>query len=163
AFAEQAEREVHGAGQDAALARLTREEGNLRAALRWSVERSAAETALRLSGALGSFWDARVAMSEAREWLDRALALAGGPPAARARGREALALGREPGHALNTAMALELLAMVDAREARPQRAARLWGAAAVLRESIGAPPEVADLASHERTLTALRAALGEGA
>jgi DNA-binding CsgD family transcriptional regulator/tetratricopeptide (TPR) repeat protein len=59
-------------------ARLEQEYDNLRAALRWSVERAgatSAETVLRLSMALLQFWLVRGYVSEGRRCLERALAL----------------------------------------------------------------------------------------
>jgi len=59
----------------AALQQLAAEQDNLRAALRWALERGAAETALRFVRALTAFWyDAR-SWSEGRAWAEAALAL----------------------------------------------------------------------------------------
>jgi non-specific serine/threonine protein kinase len=55
---------------------------------------------------------------------------------------------------------LEGLALVAGAEARFQRAARLLGAAARLREAIGAPVHPVDRADHERTVALSQAALG---
>ena len=64
-------------------ARLEREEGNFRQALRWALERGrgdgeALELGLRLAGALGWFWFLHGYPAEAREWLTVLLR----PPAA---------------------------------------------------------------------------------
>ena len=56
---------------------------------------------------------------------------------------------------------LEGLAVVAGLERRFERAARLLGAAARLRESIGAPVHPVDRADHERTVAACVAALGQ--
>jgi predicted ATPase/class 3 adenylate cyclase len=90
ALAEAAEPELHKAQQAAWLNRLEREHDNLRAAVRWSLERHEAELGLRLAGALGRFWEVRGFLSEGQSWLDRALALAvPDPPPAVARARAA--------------------------------------------------------------------------
>ena len=77
ALAEAAEPELQGAGQLAWLDRLEQEHDNLRAALRWALERGATETAVRLAGALHWFWFMRGHFSEGRAWLEQALALGG--------------------------------------------------------------------------------------
>ena len=68
------------------LARLNLELDNLRAALRWSTTHDV-ETALQLGGALFWFWHDGGHWSEARVWLERALALAS--PGHRTEGRAA--------------------------------------------------------------------------
>jgi non-specific serine/threonine protein kinase len=55
---------------------------------------------------------------------------------------------------------LEGLAVVAGAEGRSERAARLLGAAARLRESIGAPVHPVDRADHERTVAMAQVALG---
>jgi predicted ATPase/DNA-binding SARP family transcriptional activator len=65
--------EAFSPGQDG-LSILAREQGNLRAALEWSFS-TTAEIGPRLTRALGRFWHARGQLSEARRWLERALAL----------------------------------------------------------------------------------------
>jgi predicted ATPase/DNA-binding SARP family transcriptional activator/DNA-binding CsgD family transcriptional regulator len=74
ALAEEAEPEVKGALQLMWLERLEREHDNLRAALSWALERTEAQLALRLSGALGGFWYTRGHLNEGRRWLEAALA-----------------------------------------------------------------------------------------
>ncbi len=63
-LAEEAEAHLEGAEQVVWLERLEREHANLRAALDWSLEQHAGEMALRLSGALFRFWEARRYLSE---------------------------------------------------------------------------------------------------
>ena len=74
ALAEEAEPELRGARHGAWLGRLEIEHDNLRAALRWTLEREEAELALRLGGALGEFWYLSGQVSEGRQWLEQALA-----------------------------------------------------------------------------------------
>jgi predicted ATPase/DNA-binding SARP family transcriptional activator len=75
-LAETAAEELFGPGAAAALERLEREHDNVRAALAWSLDAGMAETALRLSGAMGRFWESRGYNSQGREWLRAALDLA---------------------------------------------------------------------------------------
>jgi predicted ATPase/class 3 adenylate cyclase len=53
--------------------RLDREHDNLRAALRWSVERDRREIGLRLATAVWRFWQRRGHLREGREWFERLL------------------------------------------------------------------------------------------
>jgi len=74
AMAEEADRHLRTAEQEAWLDRLEMEGGNLRAALAWFVEQSAdTEGGLRLAGALGLFWTMRSHVSEGLHWSARAL------------------------------------------------------------------------------------------
>ncbi len=80
ALAEQAELELGGPQQGVWLERLEREHDNLRAALQWSLEQAGEEgaqqrreLALRLAGALHTFWWTRGHWSEGRNFLERAL------------------------------------------------------------------------------------------
>jgi non-specific serine/threonine protein kinase len=73
---------------------------------------------------------------------------------------EALKLFQVWDSAWGMAECLEGLAVVAGSEARFDRAARLMGAAARLRESIGAPVHPVDRADHERTVGLSQAALG---
>lgn len=74
AQAEAADLEWMGAGQGIWLIRLEADHHNLRAALRWAVDRQAIETALLLAGALARFWWTRGHLREARAWLADLLA-----------------------------------------------------------------------------------------
>jgi tetratricopeptide (TPR) repeat protein len=76
-LAEEAEPELGGTGQGAWFRRLDADHEYLRAALRWSLDRGEAETALRLSGALWQFWRRRGDVTEGRSWLEAALGLEG--------------------------------------------------------------------------------------
>jgi predicted ATPase/DNA-binding SARP family transcriptional activator len=75
ALAEAAYRALSGPDQGAWLDRLEREHDNLRAALRWRLDRGDARGALRLGAALGRFWAMRGYLREGRERLAEALAL----------------------------------------------------------------------------------------
>lgn len=79
--------------------------------------------------------------------------------------RESLSLLWEVGEKLGIAEAFELLASVAAeRQHAPgnaQRAARLFGAAELLREEIGSPTEVPDAAEYDRRITRARDLVGE--
>ena len=74
ALAERAAAALRGPEPDVWLARLEREQGNLRAALTWAEETDAWETGLRLATALVPFWDAHGHHAEGRRWLQLALA-----------------------------------------------------------------------------------------
>lgn len=82
ALAERADPQLRGPDQRAWFLRLEREHANLRAALRWLLDRADAETpgepeaGLRLAGALGYFWHARGYHAEGTRWLEEALARA---------------------------------------------------------------------------------------
>jgi non-specific serine/threonine protein kinase len=73
---------------------------------------------------------------------------------------EGLRVAREWDSAWGMAECLEGLAVVAAGEGQSARAARLLGAAARLRQAIGAPVHPVDRADHERAVQASRSALG---
>ena len=73
ALAERAEPALLGAEQGRWAERLEREHENLRATLRWLLERRQIEEALRLAAALEQFWVRRRWMSEGHSFLKRAL------------------------------------------------------------------------------------------
>ncbi len=58
--------------------RLEQEHDNLRAALRWLLEKEQIEQALRLSGALHFFWLTHAHLREGRHWLEQALVASNG-------------------------------------------------------------------------------------
>jgi predicted ATPase/class 3 adenylate cyclase len=88
-LAERAAPELTGADQVHWLDALAARHDNFRAALVWAVDRGEAETALRLGAALWRFWQMRGHLREARERLDRLLAL---PPESASREARAKAL-----------------------------------------------------------------------
>ncbi|MEA2515340.1 MAG: hypothetical protein QOJ59_4829 [Thermomicrobiales bacterium] len=75
--------------------------------------------------------------------------------------REALDCNRETGNRWYLAEALEAFAAAAARLDASTQAARLWGAAAVLREVLGAPVPPPDRARADAALAAVRDRLGE--
>jgi predicted ATPase/DNA-binding SARP family transcriptional activator len=88
-LAEEATPELKGPRQAWWFDRLEADHDNLRAALAWSIGRNVTQ-ALRLTIALWSFWRSRSYLSEARRWLDAALAQhAKHEPQLRARALEA--------------------------------------------------------------------------
>ena len=84
-LAEEANPQLRGPDQLEWLERLEAEHDNMRAALSWALERNEAEVALKLGGALSSFWFLRDYHSEGRRWLEAALTMDGrGSPGSRA-------------------------------------------------------------------------------
>ena len=74
-LAEETEPGMTGPQQAGLLERLEQEHDNLRAAMQWTLEHAEEEKAmaLRLGGALRSFWFVRAYFSEGRDFLERAL------------------------------------------------------------------------------------------
>ena len=72
-LAEAAEPELVRAGQATWLQRLDEENGNIRAALAWSLRTGDVELGLRMAGALVRFWSTRGHMAEGRRWLTDAM------------------------------------------------------------------------------------------
>jgi non-specific serine/threonine protein kinase len=81
---EAAGRELNGPRQAEWLARFDAENGNLRAALTWTLEEGSALGAvgLRLAAGLWRFWMSRGLLSEGTAWLERALAAEAAVPRA---------------------------------------------------------------------------------
>src|SRR5215216_6692774 len=73
-LAEEAEPRLRGPEDLEWLERLEVEHDNIRAALAWTLEREEAELAMRLAGALWTFWEARGYYGEGLAWLRRVLA-----------------------------------------------------------------------------------------
>ncbi len=72
-LAETAEPALTGAQQAVWLARLDEEHDNLRAAVAWLRDNGEVEQGLRLTGALGGFWETRGHLQEGRQWLEAML------------------------------------------------------------------------------------------
>jgi tetratricopeptide (TPR) repeat protein len=75
ALAEKAEPELRRSALRSWQYRLRRDEGNLRAALRWAVEGGDVEVGLRTAGALWDYWHYWAELREGRAWLESLLAL----------------------------------------------------------------------------------------
>jgi non-specific serine/threonine protein kinase len=76
---------------------------------------------------------------------------------------EGLVLGRELANKLGLVGSLEGMAMVAAAKGMDERAARLWGAAEVSREAIGAPLRADERAMYERYSADAQSGFGEEA
>jgi predicted ATPase len=74
-----------------ALAELDAEHGNLQAALRFFIDRGAADPALELINSMQRYWRIYGHLAEGRRWTDETLALRGSTPMARAHGLRAKA------------------------------------------------------------------------
>ena len=72
-------------------------------------------------------------------------------------------LFREIGDRGGVAASLEASAGLVTAQKQTEQAVRLWGAAEALREAMGASLRPTDHAEHERSIAAIRAALGEEA
>jgi predicted ATPase/class 3 adenylate cyclase len=107
ALAEEAEPELWGGQEEVWLARLERENANLRATLGSAIAEGDAESALRLAASIIRFWEIRSRYSEAREWLSQALALDGGN--AELRAKALMGVGRAARWQCNWSEAIEAL------------------------------------------------------
>jgi DNA-binding CsgD family transcriptional regulator/tetratricopeptide (TPR) repeat protein len=77
ALVERVEPHLHGQTQHQWGQLLETEHGNLRAALGWLEQTGDAESSLRMTGTLSSFWWFAGHLREGRDWLERALARGG--------------------------------------------------------------------------------------
>ncbi len=93
ALVEAAEPELLRADLRRWMNRLRREEENVRAAMRWSLDGGEAEVGLRIAGALWRYWHYWALLREGRAWLEALLALpaAAAPTLGRAKALSALA------------------------------------------------------------------------
>ncbi|HEU4898767.1 MAG TPA: adenylate/guanylate cyclase domain-containing protein [Actinomycetota bacterium] len=69
------------------LDRCQEEHANIRAALRWAIDRGEADAAQAAAGALWRFWQQRGHLAEGRRWLAEALAMPSGQAATAARAK----------------------------------------------------------------------------
>jgi predicted ATPase/class 3 adenylate cyclase len=76
-LAEAAAPHLFAAGQPPWIDRLTLDQPNLRAALRWSIDSGETELALRLVAASWRFWQTTGRLAEGSEWATAALAMPG--------------------------------------------------------------------------------------
>jgi predicted ATPase/transcriptional regulator with XRE-family HTH domain len=90
-FAETAAAGLQGAEQGRWLQRFAHEQDNFRAALRWSLRQREGLLALRFVAALWTYWSTVGMLSEGRDWLEQALALAQPLDVADPAGRRTLA------------------------------------------------------------------------
>jgi predicted ATPase len=74
-FAERAAPGIGGRDSRVLLARLEREQHNVRAAMAWLVERRRCDAAMRMASALWRYWQMRGQLVEAQEWIDKVLDL----------------------------------------------------------------------------------------
>ncbi|MFD1931608.1 BTAD domain-containing putative transcriptional regulator [Nonomuraea mangrovi] len=124
--------------------RLEVAEAHLRTWLAWNRQVDSAIAMALILAELGF-------VAELRGDLDAALALH----------LEGLAAARESGGSRSVALAYEGLAGAHAAKGRPAEAARLLGAAAAIRESVGAPLPPAERGDVDRITAAAVAALGQ--
>jgi predicted ATPase/class 3 adenylate cyclase len=166
ALAERAAPELRRAQQVAWFDRLEREHDNLRAALRWALDRGEAERGLRLGAALMPFWFRRGHWAEGRGWLEALLAapaaarrtparagalsaagqlllFQGDLAASRRLREEALAIYRERGDRLRAVSALRTLGYVSLHLADYGGARRQYAEALAAVRALGSRPEAA--------------------
>jgi predicted ATPase/class 3 adenylate cyclase len=92
-LAERAEPHLRKVEQKRWLDELELEHGNLRAALRWTIDAADAPVALRLVAALWRFWQLHGHLAEGRRWAEEAVALPAALERTGERGRALTALG----------------------------------------------------------------------
>ena len=80
-FARDADAHVLGPDSGAWLSRYEREHDNFRAAMAWAIEHDPVDLGLRVPESLWRFWELRGHYTEARGWLERALAASPDAPA----------------------------------------------------------------------------------
>jgi predicted ATPase/class 3 adenylate cyclase len=158
-LAEEAEPHLTAQDQGAWLDRCDLEHANIRAALRWAIDRGDAGAAQTAAGALWRFWQQRGHLAEGRRWLQEVLAMPSGQGATAARAKalagaggiawwtdrgasrplyeEALAIERELGDPARLAEALYNQAFVAAAEPDWESAARLLDESLALFRRVG--------------------------
>ncbi len=159
ALANEAGERLQGAEQLHWLERLEAEHDNLRAALRFALDRGDGVTALRLGRALWRFWYIRGHFREGLRWLEEVLAVDHAPEPSLVRTRAEILAGAgllafyQGDYGRATTLCAEGLALGDARG----QAIALWGLAVVARNN-GDVPGARTL--HEQGL-ALARSLGD--
>jgi predicted ATPase/class 3 adenylate cyclase len=164
-FAVEVEPHLTGDIQGEWLDRCEEEHANVRAALRWAIDRGEAGPAQAAAGALWRFWQQRGHLAEGRQWLEETLAMPSGqaPTAARAKALagaggiawwsdrgasrgfydEALAIERELGDPARLAEALYNEAHAVAAEHDLEFAGRLFDESLELFRQVGDEPGAA--------------------
>jgi predicted ATPase/class 3 adenylate cyclase len=164
-FAVEVEPHLTADDQGEWLDRCEEEHANIRAALRWAIDRGEAGLAQAAAGALWRFWQQRGHLAEGRQWLEDTLAMPSGqaPTAARAKALagaggiawwsdqgasrgfydEALAIERELGDPARLAEALYNQAFAVAAEHDLESAARLLDESLALFRQVGDEPGAA--------------------
>jgi predicted ATPase/class 3 adenylate cyclase len=164
-LAVEAEPHLTGEDQGTWLDRCEDEHANIRAALRWAIDRGRAGPAQEAAGALWRFWQQRGHLAEGRGWLEEVLAMPSGqaPTAERAKAltgaggiawwsdrgpahayyREALAIERQLGDPARLAEALYNQAFAVAAEDDLEAADRLLAESQELFRQVGNEPGVA--------------------
>jgi predicted ATPase/class 3 adenylate cyclase len=164
-LAEEAEPHLTAKDQGEWLDRCDTEHANIRAALRWAIDRGEAGRAQAAAGALWRFWHQRGHLAEGRRWLTEILAMPSGqaPTAERAKAltaaggiawwrdrsesrafyEEALAIERELGDPARLAEAVYNQAFVVADEDDLEAADRLLEESLELYRRLGDEPGVA--------------------
>ena len=161
-FAERVGPNLFGAEQAVWFDRLEVEQGNLRAALTWSIENEAIEAASRLVAVLWRFWAVRGYFEEGSGWLEAVLEAAkrssDAPPALRAKAlnaagylalsrggfatarallEESLAIQRQLGDRASIAASLSNLGTVAVREGDMVKAGSLLDEGLAIRRELG--------------------------
>jgi predicted ATPase/class 3 adenylate cyclase len=93
--------------------------------------------------------------------LARVVEASGDDARSRSLYEEGIAVARKEGNRQTVAIGLEGVARVVAAQGEMSWAARLWGAAEAIRETIGAPIPPVERPAYESSVTAARAQLGE--
>ncbi len=121
--------------------------------------RSLLEESMRLSREIGSQWH----IAESLAVLAQVETSLGDLAAARTLYEESLTLVRERNYKVLLPSCLEDLAAVVAAQGDPVWAARLWGAAEALRDTMGTPIAPVYRADYDRSVAAVHTQLGEKA
>jgi tetratricopeptide (TPR) repeat protein len=124
-------------------------------------DHTAASAFLAEAMAIWRSWGSKPFMARVMRLQARVAHHRGDSGAALAHFREALFLLRELGWRPDVAACLEGMAGLALVQQQEERSARLFGAAAALREAIGCPLPPVERAEHDRHVSAVRSALQE--